>query len=328
MRAIVLTAFVLAGLIAAPDAQGEEKTKYPQHTMKRGDLILTIYLPDAEKGYYRGTRFDWSGLVGQATYKGHTFFGPWKATHDPANAEDADAIAEEFGINGPPSFSEAKAGEQFIKIGVGVLERPDTKPYNFMHPYKIVTPGKWEIAHYEGAIEFIQNLEGPRDWAYQYVKRLSLNPRGDGFTVSHQLKNTGKKTIETQHYCHNFVIFDEQPVGPGYQLIFPFAAKAKRPMESAKIDGTVIEFSRELKEKEALFTELEGNRKRDEENHVVVKHTKCGIAVTIGGDAALDHFNFFAVRRSVCPEPFINVNLAPGKSMKWKTTYLFAVEIK
>jgi hypothetical protein len=325
MKIVWLT---LACLIVAAPVRGEEKTKYPQHTLKKGDLTLTIYLPDAEKGYYRGTRFDWSGLVGQATYRGHTFFGPWKATHDPGYAEDADAIAEEFGINGPPSFSEAKPGEAFIKIGIGVMERPDDKAYNFMQPYKIVTPGKWEVAHYEGAIEFIQDLDGPRGWAYQYVKRLGLNEKGTGFTVNHELKNTGKQTIDTQHYCHNFVILDEQPVGPGYQLIFPFAPKAKRVMEGAKLDGTILGFSRELKDKEALFSEFEGNRKSDEENHVVVKHTQKGIALTIGGDGVLDHFNFFAVRRSVCPEPFVNVKLEPGKTMKWKTTYSFAVDSK
>src|SRR5206468_262615 len=141
-------AALLAASLFAPCVVAEDK--FPQTTLTKCDLKLTIYLPDAQKGYYRGTRFDWSGLVGQATYKGHTFFGPWKATHDPTNAEDADAIAEEFGINEPPSYAETKAGEPFIKIGVGVLEKPDDKPYSFMHPYKIITPGMWEIVPSEG----------------------------------------------------------------------------------------------------------------------------------------------------------------------------------
>jgi hypothetical protein len=325
MRTVWSISLLLAFTVTV---RGEEKDKYPMHTLKKGDLAVTIYLPDAEKGYYRGTRFDWSGLVGQATYKGHTFFGPWKSTHDPEYAEDADAIAEEFGIQEPPSFSEAKAGEPFIKIGVGILERPDDKPYNFMHPYKIVKAGDWEIKYLVAAVEFIQTLEGPRDWSYRYVKRLSLDTKRSGFTVQHELENKGKKTIETQHYCHNFVILDEQPVGPGYQLFFPFDVEAKQAMDIVKIDKKLMEFSRELRDEEALFSELKGNRKSNEENHVVVKHTGKRIAVTIGGDAPLDHFNIFAVRRSVCPEPFVNVKLEPGKSMKWTTTYSFATGLK
>jgi len=30
-----------------------------------------LYLPDVRKGYYRATRFDWSGVVGSLKFKGH-----------------------------------------------------------------------------------------------------------------------------------------------------------------------------------------------------------------------------------------------------------------
>jgi hypothetical protein len=32
--------------------------------LKTNGLKMTVYLPDAEKGFYRGTRFDWSGVIG------------------------------------------------------------------------------------------------------------------------------------------------------------------------------------------------------------------------------------------------------------------------
>src|SRR5262245_37080799 len=326
MRAIALTAFVLTCSVLVPQSRGEEKTKYPQHTLKKGDLTLTIYLPDAAKGYYRGTRFDWSGLVGQATYKGHTFFGPWKATHDPTNAEDADAVAEEFGIKEPPSYAEAKAGEPFIKIGVGVLEKPKEKEYGFMTRYKILQPGTWKIEKNNIGIEFRQELKGPRDWAYDYTKRIILRKDGASFKIDHRLRNTGGKAIDTEQYCHNFVILDNQPVGPDYLLTFPFEPVAKRPMESAKINGKRLEFSRELKDGEALFTELEGSQAKAQDNRVTVSHRKVSIGLTITGDAPLAHFNFFAVRRSVCPEPFIPVKLAPSKELEWTTYYRFTAD--
>jgi hypothetical protein len=104
----LLAAVIIAAGIFAPPAAAEDG--YPQHMLTKGPLKLAIYLPDATKGYYRGTRFDWSGLVGQAEKDGHTFFGPWKEKHDPTNPEDADAVAEEFGINQPLGYSEAKLG--------------------------------------------------------------------------------------------------------------------------------------------------------------------------------------------------------------------------
>lgn len=318
---LALCVFALPSLACAAD---KDDTKYPQHTLANGALKLTIYLPDAEKGYYRGTRFDWSGIIGQAEYKGHTFFGSWKATHDPTNAEDADGTAEEFGIGGALGYEEAKVGDPFVKIGVGVLEKPQEKGYNFMARYKILQAGKWNIKHEKDWIEFRQDLKAPRDYAYQYVKRIAMLP--DGFIISHQLKNTGAKAIQTEQYCHNFVMLDNKPVGPEYRMTFPFEPKAKRAMDSATILGKRLAFSREVKDGEALFSELEGSKVTDQDNEVVVEHQEAGIAVKITGDAPLVHFNFFAVRRSVCPEPFIKVDLAPGKEMEWTSRYAFTVK--
>jgi hypothetical protein len=42
-----------------------------------------VFLPDAENGYYKASRFDWSGQVPCLTYKGHSYFGEWFAKYDP-----------------------------------------------------------------------------------------------------------------------------------------------------------------------------------------------------------------------------------------------------
>ncbi len=38
-------------------------------------------------------------------------------------------------------YNEAKPGEMFVKIGVGVLRKPDNSPYQFSKLYDIVNPG-------------------------------------------------------------------------------------------------------------------------------------------------------------------------------------------
>ena len=55
----------------------------PTATIANGPLQVTVYLPDAKAGYYRGTRFDWSGAVASLTFKGHEYFGQWFEQHDP-----------------------------------------------------------------------------------------------------------------------------------------------------------------------------------------------------------------------------------------------------
>ena len=55
----------------------------PQAEIKNSELQAKVYLPDARRGYYRGTRFDWSGVVASLLHKGHDYYGPWYNRVDP-----------------------------------------------------------------------------------------------------------------------------------------------------------------------------------------------------------------------------------------------------
>src|SRR4051812_22993079 len=59
-----------------------DATRAPQVEIGNGVLKARLYLPDIKKGYYRGTRFDWSGVIGSLEYKGHNYYGPWFARTD------------------------------------------------------------------------------------------------------------------------------------------------------------------------------------------------------------------------------------------------------
>ena len=56
---------------------------FPQAEISNGQIRVKLYLPDAKNGYYRGTRFDWSGVIASLEYKGHNFYGPWFDRTDP-----------------------------------------------------------------------------------------------------------------------------------------------------------------------------------------------------------------------------------------------------
>jgi hypothetical protein len=47
-------------------------------------LRAKVYVPDGEKGFYRGIRFDWAGVMESLEYKGHGYFGPFFEKFDPA----------------------------------------------------------------------------------------------------------------------------------------------------------------------------------------------------------------------------------------------------
>src|SRR5689334_22915794 len=124
MRRLSFVLLILVSSRATVPQLGIAAEAYPTCTLSSRLLQARLYLPDATNGYYRGTRFDWSGLISRVDWDGHKFFCDFKREHDPLNHDDICGTAEEFGIEAAPSYAEAKPGEPFIKIGIGVLERP------------------------------------------------------------------------------------------------------------------------------------------------------------------------------------------------------------
>ncbi len=53
-------------------------------TITNGQIQAKIYLPEAKHGFYRGTRFDWSGVVYSLRFDGHEYYGPWFTKTDPS----------------------------------------------------------------------------------------------------------------------------------------------------------------------------------------------------------------------------------------------------
>jgi hypothetical protein len=304
------------------------KSDFPSVELSNGIIKMGFYLPDAEKGYHRGTRFDWSGVISKVEYKGHNYFGEWKTTHDVNNHDDITGPVEEF-RTGPFNeistlgYKEAKVGEPFIKIGIGLLEKPDEPNYNFGRAYKIIRPGKWDVTHGKDWIEFRQNFEGVNGWSYTYIKKITLAKDKPEFTISHSLKNTGTSPIETSQYNHNFFVIDNTPIGTDYVLKFPFDVKIMRDLKgSLEAKGKEVFLLKNL-ESESLFSEFEGFSNDPKDYDITVINKKTGAGVRIKGDSPLVHLNFWTIKTTICPEPFISANLAPNKKKDWSITYSF-----
>src|SRR4029079_10256888 len=55
----------------------------PEAHLSNGVIQAREYLPDPQKGFYRSTRFDWSGAIASLEYEGHQYYGPWFTKVDP-----------------------------------------------------------------------------------------------------------------------------------------------------------------------------------------------------------------------------------------------------
>jgi hypothetical protein len=286
---------------------------FPEAEISNGVVTAKFYLPDAEKGYYRGTRFDWSGQIYSLKTLGHEYFGQWFEKYDPKLHDAIMGPVEEFGSVG---YDEAKVGETFLRIGVGKLRKPEEKEYQRFKTYEIVDSGKWSMKTGKDRIEMIHAIDG-----YRYKKTIRLAKGQPEMMIEHSLKNTGKQTIRTWQYNHNFFVIDGKPTGPAASVKFPFELRPRRAFESdaAVVKGDTIHYSRELEKGQSAYAEFEGDRAYD----VRIENREAGAGVQIKGDRPIAKIVYWSIRSTLCPEPYIDVVVEPGKEATWTYVYRF-----
>ena len=315
---------------------------YPQTELSNGQLRLKIYLPDAKNGFYRASRFDWAGMVGSLIYKDHEFYGQWFQRVDP-NVRDftydgADIVsspctaavgpAEEFvtDANLPLGYEDAKAGGTFVKIGVGVLKKPDDTAYNRFRLYEIADPGKWTVRTSADSVEFTQEVKDPSSgYGYTYRKTIRLVPGSAAMRIEHSLRNTGAKPIDTNVYDHNFLHIDGEAPGPDYTITTPFKLQSARPpnKDFAEIRGNQIVYLKPLAGQDRVATAMQGFGDKASDYDVRVENAKAGVGLRITGDRPLQNESLWSIRAVLAVEPFVHITAAPGQEFAWSMTYTY-----
>jgi hypothetical protein len=308
----------VAALAAAPVLAGD----FPQAAISNGLIDAKLYLPDPERGYYRGTRFDWSGVIYSLRYRGHEFFGPWFERHDPKIHDAITGPVEEFQTDGGADYAAAPPGGTFVRIGVGTLRKPEERAFQRFATYDIVDPGRWRVRQGRDRIEFVHEVAGEAGYVYRKTVRLVKNrPQ---LVLEHALRNTGRRALETTQYNHNFFVIDGRPTGPEFAVSFPFEARARRDLKGvAEVKDGRLVYLRELQAGESLFTELEGfgAGAADYDFRVENRHTGAGVRIT--GDRPLARMVFWCVRTTLSPEPYIALRVEPGRETRWEIAYEF-----
>ena len=318
MRVLSLCFLLLASNSFAAD--------FPQAQISSPQIKAKLYLPDRDRGYYRGGRFDWSGVIPQLEYAGHNYFGVWFPHYDPELHDAITGPVEEFrSADGALGYAEAPAGDLFVKIGVGVLRKPDNEPYQFARHYQIVGTGQWILRPHPDRFEFVQELHGVRGYSYLYSKTVRLDPNKPELILEHKLKNIGNRAIETEVYNHDFYVIDNQPTGPDFTVRFPFEAKAADNLKgAAEISGHELRFLRELgPNRDSASTYITGYGTSAKDNDIRVENRKVGAGVEEIGSLPISTLFFWSIRTTLCPEAYVSLKIPPGKSVSWRIRYRF-----
>jgi len=315
-------------------------THPPQAEINNGQIRVKLYLPDSRAGFYRATRFDWSGVIAGLEYKGHNYYGPWFNRVDPKvhdfTYEGTEIVAspctgdtgpvEEFLTKGSAlGWDEAKAGGTFIKIGVGVL-RKDESSYDPYKLYEILDPGKWSVQKHSDSIEFTQELTDPSSgYGYVYRKAVRLTKGKPEMVLEHGLKNTGRRTIQSSVYNHNFLVLDKQPPGPDFSITVPYQIHSPEPPnpQLAQIRGNQLVYLKVLENQEVMETPLLGFSDSPQDNEIRIENSKVGAGMKISGDRPLSFVNLWSIRSVLAAEPFITMTIDPGSEFTWTMRYVY-----
>ena len=298
--------------------------QFPQAEISNGLINARLYLPDSKEGYYRGSRFDWSGVIPDLEYQGHTYFGQWFEKYSPTLHDAIMGPVEDFS---PIGYDAAKTGDSFLKIGIGMVTKPEEPKYFFANEYKIVNPGTWKVGKKADQITFTQKLDD-KQYAYEYKKTVQLLKGKPEMVLSHSLKNTGKQAIETNVYNHNFFVMDKQPIGPDFVVTFPFKPTPEDTTvtDLGKLQNNQILFLKDLENNEHLFyRSLQGFSNSAKDYEIKIENHKTGAAVKITSDQPLSRLMFWSAPKTLCPEPYIHIKIKPGETYEWKIFYQFYI---
>ena len=308
---------------------------FPKTEISNGQIKAKIYLPDAQTGYYRSTRFDWSGAIYSLQYKGHDFYGPWFDRIDPTVINWVYRGPEI--VSGPCSalcgpvdefdtvlgWNESNPGGTFIKIGVGLLRRGEGN-YSRYKPYEVLNSGQWSVKKQKNSVEFTQELSDPNSgYAYLYRKVVRLVKDKPEMVIEHSLKNTGKLAIQSSVYNHNFVVLDHQPPGPDFTFKVTYQIHNGPPADKvlAEARGNEVVFLKQLSGEDEAVVQLQGFSNKIEDTEIIIENKKVGAGMKITGDRPLIQSLIWSVRKVLAVEPYISIDIQPGAEFTWKNMY-------
>ncbi len=276
-------------------------------------LKVQISKPGA---FYAGSRFDHNGFITDVTLDGkHTFCAPESLTK--GQGSGGCGLCGEFGIESAVGYEDAGEGEGFIKIGVGQLIKPDSKPYDFFYPYEVIPAGASVTATAQ-SVRFGVAAAPCNGYAYEYEKTVSVDD--NTLRISYALTNKGDKLISTTEYCHNFLAIDGRPIDRGYELTLSGCTELNRRNGEAVFENGVVTWPEG--ERKTSFYCLPDFR-TDAAYTWQLIHTQAGAGVRESVDFSPCKVALWGCLHVVSPEVFVRVDLVPGRTQTWTRTYEF-----
>ena len=290
--------------------------------LKNDDVELKI---EKAGEVYRGSRFDWNGTVVSLSFRGIELLGEEKPRFQRNPAIFGRGLHNEFGIKTCVGYDDCKVGEWFPKIGTGWLKK-DEKPYFFYTQYALEPLKFASLANGNREAVFSCDSGERNGYAYRYTKRITL--LDDGFEISYELENSGRRDISTEEYVHNFLCVGGKRMDSGYSLEFPWTLKPASFVETVNPDGILlvegkkVEIIGKTRKQFYLGGLSEGVSKGDGlAAKWTLEHSGKGVRLSESGDFIPTGAHVWGWKSVISPELFHSFSVVPGSTVAWKRRY-------
>lgn len=300
------------------------------YQLTNGKLAVEVASP----GDYSGARFDWTGFITKIELLDghHSYCVPESLIQ--GEGTGGIGLCNEFGLSQALNYEHTSPQEQFPKIGVGLLTKPDDKDYVFHYPYLIepyeVTVEQISPAH----IKFVSKPKPCQGYVFELEKDIILSE--NKLSIQYQLSNVGQTAIRTTEYCHNFLGIDNHLVSEEYVLRFPFQIL---PIADDPATLENIRFSQEesaslgdtkcsvISWKKPVYADFyfRGNVLTELKSSWMWEliHQPSGVGVRETSQFPLKSIALWGREHVISPETFIEIEILPGEVGKWTRSYEF-----
>lgn len=261
--------------------------------------------------YYKGTRFDWSGVFRRIELDGIPYCNEWFDLPDPMRHDNVCGPSEEF--YGCVGYDSAAIGETFLKVGVGELVRDSDEPYDWFHLYEIADPGTRTLETYGDKVVFTHEMPG----AYTYSKTVGLTGE-DSFRIFHTF--LFKREMQLRQYCHNFFTFGLNEVGPERSVEWevPFIGTWRPDSVNNASDGRTICITAPMEKGRKCYIEGHPDSGSDGYGFILKASDR---SVSVKCSLPMEKFVLWSNHRVFCPEPYIKLCGRPSETLEWTIDY-------
>jgi hypothetical protein len=284
--------------------------------LRSNRLALEIAEPEELTGF---TRFDRSAFIKKITLDGkHQFCAaePGGLSHFSTGGE---GLCHEFKTDA--IANDTLVGEVFPKFGVGLLTKPDNKPYAFHRLYEC-KPFKTDYSHTENTAVFHTYPEICNGYALDVKRTITVSE--NTVLLETTLTNTGEKELNLREYCHNFVTIDALPTSGAYQLTFPTVkpVSLKSGEEGTMFaQGQVLSFNGHSEK--PSFIALDSDCILKENFRWELTHRDSPARISEACSFIPEAVFVWAVDYIISPEIFYGVCLRPGNTEHFTRKWVF-----